>query len=187
MKKRDAAVCRRWVVIGGMGVGLFGLFGCANEGRAPSVTQEAAPPPAAAPAVYKDSPQARRALRDLEELREAMLRYRKDVGELPPRGDYCAVCVSTGKGTAVTLVGKAPRSHMVELEQALVKKDGPRWKGPYLKQPIPLDPWGREYTYDDNDVGSGQPSDSHLWSAGPDGYYGNGDDVQVLVQPAPKK
>jgi len=48
-----------------------------------------------------------------------------------------------------------------------------KWKGPYLKK-ISLDPWGKQYVYrcpgDHN-------NDYDLYSYGPDGVEGGGDDV----------
>jgi len=49
------------------------------------------------------------------------------------------------------------------------------WRGPYLKQDIPLDPWGNAYIYECpgkyNEVGY------DLMSVGPDGREGGGDDI----------
>lgn len=47
------------------------------------------------------------------------------------------------------------------------------WNGPYLKRK-PLDPWGREYNY----KCPGQHNkDYDLYSSGPDGVEGGGDDI----------
>ncbi len=58
---------------------------------------------------------------------------------------------------------------------ALVTKPGSavKWKGPYLKKE-PVDPWGRKYLY----KSPGEHSkDYDLYSCGPDGVEGGGDDV----------
>nr|MBU1327773.1 type II secretion system major pseudopilin GspG [Candidatus Omnitrophota bacterium] len=48
-----------------------------------------------------------------------------------------------------------------------------KWKGPYLKKE-PIDPWGRKYLY--RSPGD-HVSDYDLYSYGPDGIEGGGDDV----------
>jgi general secretion pathway protein G len=61
--------------------------------------------------------------------------------------------------------------------QALVvsPKDSDEWHGPYLKQGIPLDPWGAEYIYE---YPGKQNEDGYdLMSMGPDGREGGDDDV----------
>ena len=40
------------------------------------------------------------------------------------------------------------------------------WRGPYLRKPVPLDPWGRAYTY------ASSPSSYALFSLGRDGKEG---------------
>ena len=50
-----------------------------------------------------------------------------------------------------------------------------RWKGPYLKRPIPNDPWGRPYVY--RSPGQHNKEDYDLVSFGPDGVEGNADDI----------
>ncbi len=49
------------------------------------------------------------------------------------------------------------------------------WRGPYLKQEIPLDPWGNEYVYEN--PGKRNPNGYDLYSLGPDGRSGNDDDI----------
>ena len=132
----------------------------------------------------KESAKMMQVLRDLGELKAAMLRYRGDVGELPPRGDYCPACMALqGEEVVPARSGKEPRPHMNLLEHVLMEKDGRGWDGPYLNHAIPRDPWGMEYTYDDNDVGSGPAAaaGSSLHSAGPDRVYGTADDVVVSI------
>jgi len=50
-----------------------------------------------------------------------------------------------------------------------------QWNGPYLDRDVPLDPWRRPYHY----VYPGQhdPEMPDISSAGPDGVFGNDDDV----------
>jgi general secretion pathway protein G len=48
------------------------------------------------------------------------------------------------------------------------------WRGPYLKQD-PVDPWSRSYRY--TYPGVRNPYDYDLYSLGPDGVEGTGDDV----------
>lgn len=48
------------------------------------------------------------------------------------------------------------------------------WRGPYLKKAIPLDPWGRAYSY--ASPGEHNPSGYDLWTLGRDGQQGGGDD-----------
>lgn len=63
--------------------------------------------------------------------------------------------------------------------QALIANPGAEsWRGPYLKSAsVPLDPWGNPYKYS---YPSELTSSEFLYdvvSAGPDGTYGNEDDV----------
>jgi general secretion pathway protein G len=54
----------------------------------------------------------------------------------------------------------------------------PNWKGPYLRQIIPLDPWGRAYVY----VAPGvvNPASYDLYSLGKDGRPGgDGEDADL--------
>jgi general secretion pathway protein G len=50
------------------------------------------------------------------------------------------------------------------------------WRGPYLKQGIPVDPWGNAYIYEF--PGRHNTSGYDLSSAGPDGRPGTDDDVR---------
>ncbi|MBN1908174.1 MAG: type II secretion system major pseudopilin GspG [Pirellulales bacterium] len=50
-----------------------------------------------------------------------------------------------------------------------------KWKGPYLKKPVPLDPWDHPYQYES--PGSNSPDMPDMWSFGPDGQDGTADDV----------
>ncbi len=52
----------------------------------------------------------------------------------------------------------------------------PNWNGPYLKKKkLPVDPWGRPYIY--VSPGVHNKEDYDLYSYGPDGVEGGGDDV----------
>lgn len=54
-------------------------------------------------------------------------------------------------------------------------KDAINWRGPYLKQEIPRDPWGNPYSYEYPGRNNAQSYD--LMSMGPDGRVGGGDDI----------
>jgi len=54
-------------------------------------------------------------------------------------------------------------------------RDAQNWKGPYLKQEIPLDPWGHAYIYEY--PGKNNQNGYDLYSIGPDGRAGNEDDI----------
>ncbi|MCK4794416.1 MAG: type II secretion system protein GspG, partial [Desulfobacteraceae bacterium] len=52
------------------------------------------------------------------------------------------------------------------------------WRGPYLKSAsIPMDPWGNPYHYTYPSELTGSETLYDIVSAGPDGDYGNSDDV----------
>jgi general secretion pathway protein G len=52
------------------------------------------------------------------------------------------------------------------------------WKGPYLRQIVPLDPWGRPYVY--ASPGSANPNAYDLYSLGKDGRIGgDGDNADL--------
>jgi general secretion pathway protein G len=67
--------------------------------------------------------------------------------------------------------------------QALISQPpgAPDWKGPYLKdqQEIPKDPWGNPYLY--RYPGTNNPGGYDLFSFGPDGREGGGDDITNLT------
>ncbi len=54
-------------------------------------------------------------------------------------------------------------------------KDAQNWRGPYLKQDIPNDPWGNPYVYEC--PGKFNPTTYDLFSHGPDGRAGTEDDI----------
>ena len=49
------------------------------------------------------------------------------------------------------------------------------WKGPYIKKPKFNDPWGTPYIY--KYPGERNPQEYELFSTGPDGKEGGGDDI----------
>ena len=69
-------------------------------------------------------------------------------------------------------VGRYPSSS--QGLQALVQRPAgeSRWAGPYLTRAVPADPWGRPYGY----RSPGDHGDYDLWSEGPEGQAGAGDD-----------
>ncbi len=53
------------------------------------------------------------------------------------------------------------------------------WRGPYLKKPIPLDPWGRPYIY--KSPGEKNPTGYDLLTYGRDGRPGGeGEDADII-------
>ncbi len=84
--------------------------------------------------------------------------------------------INGGIGVALDLyevdMGRYPESL-----DALVKKpgDSKRWKGPYLKKGLPKDPWGNAYVY--RFPGTLNSSSYDLYSFGPDGKDGTGDEI----------
>ena len=77
--------------------------------------------------------------------------------------------ISTAIDLYETDNGKLPDS----LQSLLNKGSEPNWDGPYLKKAESLkDPWGNEFQY------SKQGNTYTVVSAGPDGNFGSGDDVQ---------
>lgn len=52
--------------------------------------------------------------------------------------------------------------------------EAPRWRGPYLRKEIPLDPWGRPYVY--TSPGTANPRSYDLLSRGRDGAEGGEDE-----------
>lgn len=54
-------------------------------------------------------------------------------------------------------------------------RDAKNWKGPYMKDAIPNDPWGFPYVYEC--PGKHNPTSYDVMSVGPDGRAGTEDDV----------
>jgi len=49
------------------------------------------------------------------------------------------------------------------------------WRGPYVKRASPKDPWGNPYKY--NSPGMHNTQDYDIYTFGPDGVQGGGDDI----------
>ena len=84
--------------------------------------------------------------------------YRLDVGDLP----------TTQQG--LEALREAPSD--------LANPD--KWRGKYLEEPVPLDPWDNEYQYEY--PGSHEEDAPDIWSWGPDGIDGTDDDVFNWVE-----
>jgi general secretion pathway protein G len=71
--------------------------------------------------------------------------------------------------------GRYPSSD--EALRALMEAPGnvKDWKGPYLKRAVQNDPWGNQYVY--RAPGQHNGSSYDLYSFGPDGQEGGGDDI----------
>lgn len=103
---------------------------------------------------------------------QAMMAYKNDVGELPPRGDNCPAC------------SNPPNSTWTAVMDALLTNDGANWQGPYIGTRIDKDPWGNYFGYDDNDVNS-NCGVSYILTAGSDKISWTSDDYIVTVTPTP--
>jgi len=84
-------------------------------------------------------------------------------------------------GTALDMfeqdTGQYPSSEQ-GLNALIVDPQVKNWSGPYLKSAaIPLDPWGNPYRYVFPSELTGVESLYDIVSAGPDGVYGNSDDI----------
>lgn len=93
-------------------------------------------------------------------LRGAVETYRLEVGRLPTAGEGLGVLY---------------QSPVDERSQA-------RWRGPYLDEPVPLDPWGNPYEYG---IPGRDGMPFALYSLGADGVRGGeGNDADVGFLPA---
>ena len=72
-------------------------------------------------------------------------------------------------------VGRYPKGRNGLLDLVTAPRDAQNWRGPYMKNDIPKDPWGQEYVYEC--PGKNNPSSYDLYSIGPDGRAGSEDDV----------
>lgn len=89
----------------------------------------------------------------MDALEKAIEAYRLDVGVLP----------TSQQGLSALLVQPAAAS---------------KWRGPYLKKGVPLDPWGNAYIYKLSDSGG----DIEIISLGADGQPGGtGDGKDILL------
>ncbi len=55
-----------------------------------------------------------------------------------------------------------------------------KWQGPYIREAIPLDPWGNPYQYELLDTNAMSLNPYKLASWGPDGIEGTEDDITNL-------
>lgn len=69
--------------------------------------------------------------------------------------------------------GRFP-DNLEDLRKRPTGTDGDRWKGPYLDEEIPQDPWGRAYQYEQVQDEYGNPT-YQITSLGIDGQPGNDD------------
>jgi len=104
-------------------------------------------------------------------------------------GTYTRVRVQAQKNAAKTQIGlfSTPlETYRLDVNQYPVSLDSlcvapgdlpnpDKWNGPYLKPPIPLDPWDNPYQY--VTPGKQNPESYDVWSMGPDGVDGTEDDI----------
>jgi general secretion pathway protein G len=76
--------------------------------------------------------------------------------------------------------GRYPKGKNGLTELVQQPRDAQNWKGPYLKNEIPNDPWGHPYIYEC--PGKHNPSSYDLSSIGPDGRAGGDDDIANWTQ-----
>ena len=106
-----------------------------------------------------DSAKVQTAQTQVKMLKGALETMRLDIGRFPTAAEGMA------------LVNEAPRD----------EKIAPRWKGPYLDEAVPLDPWGAPYQY--GVPGQGGQAFS-LYSFGADGKRGGeGNDADIGLLP----
>jgi general secretion pathway protein G len=79
--------------------------------------------------------------------------------------------------------GYYPRGSEGLNDLLVAPRDAQGYKGPYLKQDVPLDPWGLPYVYEY--PGRNNPNGYDLYSFGPDKQAGTEDDITSWA-PAPK-
>lgn len=65
------------------------------------------------------------------------------------------------------------------LAQSQAPSGAKEWHGPYIKQ-VPKDPWGNPYQY--RYPGQNNVSGVDIYSMGPDGHEGGGDDIDNWTQ-----
>jgi general secretion pathway protein G len=84
-------------------------------------------------------------------------------------------------------LGRYPTT-MEGLDALVTKPSGQdmeKWPQPYLKQGVPLDPWGNEYQY--RYPGQKNEYGYDLYSIGPDGREGGDDDIDNWTNDRDKK
>lgn len=107
-----------------------------------------------------DSSKVQTAQAQTKMLRGAVEMLRLDIGRLPTAQEGLA------------LLERAPSN----------AAEAPRWRGPYLDDGLPQDPWGQPYQYSIPGA-NGQPF--ALYSLGADGKPGgSGDDADIGILPA---
>jgi len=80
--------------------------------------------------------------------------------------------------------GRYPRSDE-GLRALIANPQITNWRGPYLKSTnVPLDPWGNDYKYSYPSELTNSEFLYDIISAGPDGVFGNNDDVTNHDEPA---
>jgi general secretion pathway protein G len=72
-------------------------------------------------------------------------------------------------------VGRYPKGRNGLQDLVVQPRDAQNWRGPYMKNDIPKDPWGNDYVYEC--PGKNNTSSYDLVSMGPDGRAGSEDDV----------
>ena len=77
--------------------------------------------------------------------------------------------------------GYYPKGKNGLLDLVVAPRDAPNWRGPYMKNDIPLDPWQHPYIYEY--PGKHSPSTYDLMSMGPDGRVGGDDDITSWILP----
>jgi len=81
-------------------------------------------------------------------------------------------------GVAMSMFEQDTGSYPESLNSLVVSNQVRGWRGPYIESAtIPLDPWGNEYKYCFPSELTSSETLYDIVSAGPDGVYGNGDDV----------
>ena len=71
--------------------------------------------------------------------------------------------------------GHYPRGKSGLMDLVQQPRDAQNWKGPYMKNEIPKDPWGNDYLYEC--PGKHNPSSYDVMSMGPDAKVGGDDDI----------
>lgn len=72
-------------------------------------------------------------------------------------------------------MGSYPKGKSGLNDLVIAPRDAQSWKGPYMKNDIPLDPWGNPYIYEY--PGKHHAKSYDLMSMGPDGRVGGDDDI----------
>ncbi len=91
--------------------------------------------------------------------------------------------LKSAMGTFRLDVGRYPTSEEGLAALAFRPDELPRWRGPYVDEEIPLDPWGNPYVYNDE---ANNFQGFALYSRGADGLDG-GDDLDGDIGYVPQK